>query len=238
MPTKLIDLTQLLNEKMLVYPDTAPPTFQVTNTVEKDGYNEHLISMLSHTGTHVDAPRHMLKGGKPLDQFPLDKFTGRAMIIDCRGRDEISLDFLQPFESKIASVEFVLFYTGWQHRWNTGSYFDNCPIPTKEAAIWLTGFNLKGIGLDAFSVDTIGSATTVNEENLPNHYVFLRKEVLLLENLTNLDKLPDSPFTFQCFPLRVEDADGSPVRAVAIIDEQLTGWKHKQDYAELDIQVS
>ena len=63
MPTKLIDITQLLNEQMLVYPDTAPPTFEVTNTVDQDGYNEHLISLLSHTGTHIDSPRHMLEGG-------------------------------------------------------------------------------------------------------------------------------------------------------------------------------
>ena len=223
MPTKLIDLTQLLNEKMLVYPDTAPPTFQVTNTVEKDGYNEHLISMLSHTGTHVDAPRHMLKGGKPLDQFPLDKFIGRAMVIDCRGRNEISFDFLQSFEDKIAEVEFVLFYTGWQDRWNTDGYFANCPIPTKEAAVWLTKFKLKGVGVDAFSLDQISSALAVNDEIIPNHHVFLKKEILLIENLTNLDKLPEFGFTFQCFPRRVENADGSPIRAVAIINEQLTG---------------
>jgi len=223
MPTKLIDLTQLLNEQMLVYPDTAPPTFQVTNTVDRDGYNEHLISMLSHTGTHIDAPRHILQDGKSLDKFSLDKFIGNAMVIDCRGRNEISLDFLQGFESKIADADFVLFYTGWQQTWNTDSYFDNCPIPTKEAAVWLSQFDLKGIGFDAFSVDKIGSATAVNEASLPNHFIFLRKEILLIENLTNLDKLPEFGFTFQCFPLRVENADGSPVRAVAMIDEHLTG---------------
>jgi kynurenine formamidase len=219
MPAKLIDLTQLLNEKMLVYPDTTPPTFQVTNAVDQHGYREHQISMLSHTGTHIDAPCHILQDGKSLDKLPLDKFMGNAMVIDCRGRNEISLDFLQSFESKIAEVDFVLFYTGWQDRWNTSSYFENCPIPTREAAQWLTKFNLKGIGLDAFSVDTIGSATTVNEASLPNHFIFLRKKVLLIENLTNLDKLPEFGFTFQCFPLKVENADGSPIRAIAMVEE-------------------
>jgi len=90
MPAKLIDLTQLLNEKMLVYPDTTPPTFEVTNTVDRDGYREHHISMQSHTGTHIDAPRHILRDGRSLDKFPLDQFIGRAMVIDCRGRNEIS----------------------------------------------------------------------------------------------------------------------------------------------------
>jgi kynurenine formamidase len=219
MLTKVIDLTQLLNEKMTVYPDTTPPTFVVTNTVEKNGYREHQISMLSHTGTHIDAPCHILLDGKSLDQFSMNKFIGRAMVIDCKGRHEISFDYLQTFESKIAEVDFILFYTGWQNKWNTSGYFEDCPIPTKEAAHYLTGFKLKGVGLDAFSLDKINSAFAVNEENLPNHHILLKKEIILIENLTNLDKLPEFGFTFQGFPLKVENADGSPVRAVAVIDE-------------------
>jgi kynurenine formamidase len=88
-----------------------------------------------------------------------------------------------------------------------------------DASRWLAGFNLKGIGFDAFSVDHIGSAAKVTPENLPYHYIFLEKEILLIENLTNLDKLPDHPFTFQCLPLYLEKVDGSPIRAVAIISE-------------------
>jgi kynurenine formamidase len=129
------------------------------------------------------------------------------------------LEYLQTFEDKIARVDFILFFTSWQNRWNTNSYFDDCPIPTREVAMWLTGFNLKGVGVDAFSLDKINSALAVNKENLPNHHILLGKEILLIENLTNLDKLPDRTFSFQCFPLKVENADGSPVRAIAIIDE-------------------
>ncbi len=219
MSTKIIDLTQLLNEQMPVYPDTAPPLFEVTNTVVNDGYREHHISILSHTGTHIDAPSHILQHGRALDEFPLNQFVGKAMVIDCRGRTEISLEYLQPFESKIAAVDFVLFFTGWQNKWNTNGYVDNCPIPTIDAATWLTGFNLKGVGVDAFSLDKINSALDIDEDNLPNHHILLGKEILLIENLTNLDKLPDDVFTFQCFPLKVEKAEGSPIRAVAMVYE-------------------
>ena len=219
MPTKVIDLTQLLNDKITVYPDTAPPTFDVTNTVDKDGYREHQISMLSHTGTHIDAPCHVLHNGRTLDQFPMEKFIGSAMVIDCRDRDEISLEYLKTFKSKIATVDFVLFFTGWQDRWNTAGYFEDCPVPTTEAARYLAGFNLKGVGVDAFSLDKIVSATKVTSEIIPNHHILLGKEILLIENLTNLDKLPDHAFTFQCFPLKVENADGSPIRAVAMINK-------------------
>jgi arylformamidase len=219
MQNKIIDLTQFLNDKITVYPDTAPPSFEVTNTVEKDGYSEHRILMLSHTGTHIDAPCHILHKAKSLDHFPMDKFIGKAIVIPCQGKSEISREYLLTFESKIAEVDFVLFFTGWQYRWNTKSYFADCPIPTREAAIWLTRFKLKGIGFDAFSVDKITSASTVTEETMPNHHIFLGKEILLIENLTNLDKLSDRVFSFQCFPLKVENADGSPVRAIAMVDE-------------------
>ena len=129
------------------------------------------------------------------------------------------MEYLQTFEEKIKQVDFILFYTGWQDKWNTKNYFDDCPVPTREAALWLSQFNLKGIGVDAFSLDKIVPALKVTSENLPNHYIFLEKEILFIENLTNLDKLPGTGFTFICLPMKVENADGSPVRAIAILDE-------------------
>ena len=216
---KLIDLSHLLNEEMTIYPDTFHPKFEVISAVEKDGYAELKMTMVLHTGTHIDAPCHMFKNGKSIDQFSLDKFVGNAIVIPCQDKEEITLEFLQTFEDKIAQVEFILFFTGWQDKWNTPAYFDDSPTPTVEAAKWLTKFNLKGIGFDSFSVDKIISAHIVTPENLPNHHILLGKEILLIENLTNLDKLPDCLFTIQCFPLKVENADGSPVRAIAMISE-------------------
>jgi kynurenine formamidase len=219
MQNKVIDLTRLLNEKITVYPDTVAPKFEVLNTVEKDGFTEIKMTMASHTGTHIDAPCHILQGAKSLDLFPMDKFFGKAMIIPCQGKNEISLEYLQTFEDKIAKVDFILFFTGWQYKWNTKDYFDDCPTLTRDAAKWLTKFKLKGIGIDAFSLDKIISAPKVTSENLPNHHILLGKEILLIENLTNLDKLPDCAFSFQCLPLNIENADGSPVRAIAMMNE-------------------
>ncbi len=220
MQKEIIDLTQLLNENITVYPDTLVPTFEVSNTVEKDGFTELKMTMASHAGTHIDAPSHILKNAKSLDKFPLDKFTGSAIVIPCQGKNEITLEYLQTFEDKITMVDYVLFYTGWQDKWKTKDYFDDCPVPTREAATWLAGFILKGVGIDAFSIDRIIPADIVTEGNLPNHHILLGKEILLMENLANLDKLPNHTFTFQCFPLKIENADGSPVRAVAMINRK------------------
>lgn len=219
MQNKLIDLTRILNERITVYPDTVGPKFEVLNTVEKDGFAELKMSMDLHSGTHIDAPCHMLKNTKSLDQFPIDKFVGKAIVIPCHDKQEIDLKYLQTFEDKIKQIDFILFFTGWQYKWNTKDYFDNCPIPTNEAARWLTKFKLKGIGVDAFSVDKVVSAQEATSKTLPNHHILLEKEIILIENLTNLDNLPDSAFSFQCLPLNVENADGSPVRAIAMISE-------------------
>jgi kynurenine formamidase len=213
--TTLIDLTRLINENIIVYPDTVAPSFEVLNTVEKNGFAELKMNLVLHTGTHIDAPCHMLKNARSIDQFPIDKFTGSAIVIPCSHKAEIDLVYLQTFEDKIAQVEFVLFYTGWQNRWNTKEYFDDCPILTREAAEWLAKFRLKGIGIDAFSLDKVSSAENVTSENFPNHHILLEQEIILIENLAHLDKLPDSGFQFQCFPLNIENADGSPVRAIA-----------------------
>jgi kynurenine formamidase len=219
MQNKVIDLSHILNEESTVYPDTVAPKFEVLNTVDKHGFTELKMTMVSHTGTHVDAPCHVLKNKKSLDQFPIEKFFGNAIVIPCQEREEINLKYLQTFEAPITQIDFILFFTGWQYKWDTKDYFDDCPTLTTEAARWLTKFKLKGIGLDAFSVDKIISAQKVTPDTLPNHYILLGKEILLIENLTNLDKLPDSVFSFQCLPLKIENADGSPIRAIAMINK-------------------
>jgi kynurenine formamidase len=95
----------------------------------------------------------------------------------------------------------------------------DCPTLTTDAASWLTQFGLNGIGIDSFSVDKVISAEVVTEDTMPNHYIILGSDILLIENLTNLDKLPTDIFIFQCLPLNIENADGSPVRAMAIIED-------------------
>jgi len=215
---KVIDLTQLINSSMTVYPGTVPTAIEKYNTIEKDGFAELKLTFCTHIGTHIDAPCHILENMKSLDQFPVDKFIGKAILIPCMHEKEISLEYLKPFKEKISKSEFILIFTGWQFKWNTEKYFENFPVLTEKAAGWLTTFNLKGIGFDAISADKVDFNEKDLSVALRNHNILLEKEIIIVENLTNLDKLPDTLFTFQCMPLKVENADGSPVRAIAILD--------------------
>jgi len=206
----LIDLSHIINPDISVFPGTEKPVFE---RKEIEGYPEVKITMYTHTATHMDAPIHIIKGARTLDELPIDKFMGKAIVIDCKhlAGKQITLDFLKPFEDKIKDIEFILFNSGWSAKWKTEAYFENFPTLTSEAADWLTQFNLKGIGLDSISLDPVADLT------LPNHKIVLAKEILIIENMCNLDSLPDTEFMFQCFPLKIEKADGSPVRAVAMV---------------------
>jgi kynurenine formamidase len=214
----IIDLTHQLKNKLPVFPGTIEPSFVQANTVEKDGFAELNMTMSTHTGTHVDAPCHIIANGKSLDQLPLEKFIGKAIVIDCTqvtsiSMEIISLEFLQSEEDKIKQVEFILFYTGWQQKWDTPDYLEDFPTLTQEAAEWLLKFPLKGLGFDAISVDR------VSDFALPNHHLLLGHEILIIENLINIDQLTDQFFEFNCIPLHIENSDASPVRAFARIND-------------------
>jgi len=207
----IVDLTHTLKNKITFYPDTIEPVFEKSNTIEKDGFAEINMTMCTHTGTHIDAPAHVLPDTKFLDEFNVDKFIGSGVVLDCTHKTDINLDFLKNKEQIIRKVDFILFYTGWQHKWNTEKYFDEFPTLTGEAVDWLVTLNLKALGFDTISVDK------TTDSYLPNHKALLRKEILIIENMTNLDKLISKNFEFNCIPLKIDKSDGSPVRSFARI---------------------
>ena len=207
----IIDLTHTLKNKITVYPNTLEPIFEQGNTIEKDGFSEINMTMCTHTGTHIDAPAHIIPNTKSLDQFDVEKFIGSATVIDCSEIKEISLDFLKMKENEIKNIDFVLFYSGWQYKWNSERYFDEFPTLTTEAVEWLAELNLKALGFDSISVDKMAT------KSLSNHKILLKKEILIIENMTNLDKLISKKFELNCIPLKIENSDGSPIRAFARI---------------------
>jgi len=197
---------------MPVFPGTEQPIIKRTNTIEKDGFQEALISMYSHTGTHMDAPAHMLENSPYLDNFDIDKFIGQATILDFSAKENnfVTIEMLKTFEDKIRQVDFIILKFGWGKYWGKDKYFEPFPSLSEAAANWLTNFNLKGIGIDTISIDDINSAT------FPIHKILLPKNILIIENLTNLDSIESEFFMFCTLPLKTKDADGAPVRAIAI----------------------
>lgn len=210
---KVIDLTHLIESAMPVYPGTEPPSFEPANTYEKNGFKETRISMYSHTGTHMDPPAHLYQGRTPLDDFPEDQFIGKALVIDCTSLNEgepITMEQLLRYGDKVKQADFLLFYLGWDVRWGTEAYFGDYPCIDDSVLDFILAGYYKGIGFDVIGLDPI------EDENLTRHKkLFQNKDIVNIENLCNLGLCGDDLFWFSCFPLKIADCDGSPIRAVA-----------------------
>lgn len=205
---KVYDLTHTIRNDMPVYPGTEQPQLTTACTIEEAGYRETLLHMFSHTGTHMDAPAHMLLDGAVLDSYDADKFTGTAVVVDCRGEADISLPLLQRYD--LDGVDFVLFCTGWDKKWGSPEYYEGFPCLTPDAAAYLATLPLKGVGEDSISLDPCGSV------DFPNHITLLRADFVNTENLAGLDALIGRRFTFVTLPLKFENSDGCSCRAIAM----------------------
>lgn len=209
---KIVDLTYTIEEGMPVYPGTEPPVIKEATTVAVEGFAEKLLTLFSHTGTHMDAPAHMLSGGTCLDQMEANTFIGKAILInvkDISGRS-VEIEDLMPFKSHLDEGDYLILHTDWSRFWGTEDYYGPFPVLSQDAARWVSQRGLKGIGIDAISVDPVDSTS------FPNHLILLGSGMVIVENLSNLDKLPQS-FTFCCLPLKIGGADGAPVRAIGLL---------------------
>lgn len=214
---KITDLTHTIHEEMPVYPGTAGPKFMPVNSYEKDGFQETLLSMYSHTGTHMDPPAHIFEGKITLDKMPIDQFVGKAVVIECSelaAGQQITMKYIEKQRKEADEAEFILFHTGWDRFWGMEEYFGEYPYITEEVADYLIQNKKKGVGLDVIGLDP------VHDENLTLHKkLFMENEMIIVENLTNLDKIGGELFTFVALPLKYRDADGSPIRAIALMEK-------------------
>lgn len=213
---KVIDLTHTISETMPVYPGTEQPKLIPANSYEKDGFKETLLCMYSHTGTHVDPPAHLFAGRTTLDAFPVSQFVGRAIVIDCRHIKEgeaITMQEIAPLRADAEKADYLLFNLGWDARWGTPEYYGNYPCIDDEVVDFILATNKKGIGFDVIGVDPIADAGLTRHKRL-----FAGHDIVNIENLTNLDKCGREPFWFFALPLKWENADGAPIRAVAFFD--------------------
>ena len=209
----IIDLTHTISPETFVYPGTPAPAFSVTRSITRDGAQETLLQVGSHTGTHMDAPKHILRNGCGLDELPPSQFCGRAAVIDVSHMEPdtvITAEFLQTQNGYLRSADFALFYTGWEKKWDTPAFLeDRFPYLDTAAAEYLVSCGLKGVGTDAISVDPLDT------KDFPAHRVLLGDSLVIVENLCLKKLVGRKDIMFFALPLKFADADGAPVRAIA-----------------------
>lgn len=213
---RVIDLTHTIREDMPVYPGTDAPRFIPANSYEKDGFKETCLQMYTHTGTHMDPPAHLFADRTTLDQFPADQFIGRALVIDCRDLkegEEITMDRIKRYGEKADKADFLLFDLGWDERWGSDAYFGDYPCIDEEVLDHIIQGSYKGIGFDVIGLDPIADIDLTRHKKL-----FRSRDIVNIENLKDLGACGSDLFWFICLPLKLENCDGSPVRAVAWLE--------------------
>ena len=214
---KVIDLTLTISEEIPTFPGSPQPNFINWETLEKDGYNLELLFLSSHTGTHIDAPYHFLKKGQKIHQIVTRRLVTEAILIKIRkvANQSITKDDIQKFEKKYGKIDdgsTVIFHTGWQKNLKKESYFLKNPGLAVSAAKYLVSKKINLVGIDSPSID-LGK-----DSKFSVHHILAKSGILIVENLANLEKINSEMFHLIVAPLKLKNATGSPVRAMALTD--------------------
>ena len=214
---KVIDLTLTISEQIPTFPGSPQPNFINWETLEKDGYNLELLFLSSHTGTHIDAPYHFLKDGQKIHQIVTRRLVTEAILIKIRkgANQSITKDDIQKFERKYGKIDdgsTVIFHTGWQKNLKKESYFLRNPGLAVSAAKYLASKKVNLVGIDSPSID-LGK-----DSKFSVHRILAKSGILIVENLANLEKINSEMFHLIVAPLKLKNATGSPVRAMALTD--------------------
>ena len=214
---KVIDLTLTVSNKIPTFPGSPQPNFIPWENIKEDGYNLEVLFLSSHTGTHMDAPYHFLEKGAKIHEISLEKLVSEAALIQSRksGSQSITKADIQKFEKKHGKIEnfsSVIFYTGWQKNLQKKYYFTKNPGLSVSAAKYLATKKISLVGVDSPSID-LGK-----DSKFSVHQIFAKKGMLIVENLANLNKIKLPTFHLVILPLKLKNATGSPVRAIAFVD--------------------
>jgi kynurenine formamidase len=230
--TLVVDMTYAINDKLPAWPgDDRTFEAKAVATPEKDGYFARSFWMLEHYGTHMDAPAHFPPGKEYLNQIPEKHFFAPAVVIDVReevAKDPdyrlrvIRVEKWEALHGKIPAGAVVLLRTGWASRWPDQARYRNMdaagvmhfPGFSVEAAKLLVERGAVGLGIDTLSIDYGPS------KDFEVHRVDLPAGLYNLENLANMEYLPESGAFLISAPIKLEGGSGGPVRVFAVLPTQ------------------
>ena len=227
MARRLIDLSQPLSRESQLHP-FFPPTQVLRHIMHADApsgrpsFNAEIIITSNHAATHVDAFGHYDKAGEQITELPLETFCGDALCVDIRdypgGHDVTAAEVEKAVEAsgqELRQGDMLLFCSDHYNRTaGTQAFLDGFNGISAEAVHWMADRGVK-----IFGVETISPDLTYLTDEYPTHRACAERRLTHYENLNNLKEVVNRRFQFYGFPLRLEPAYGSPVRAVGILDD-------------------
>ena len=216
---KVIDLSHLLRpgrEARRLEIEEIQATDITGAPSEREWYIMHRVAMDNHIGTHMEVPYHALEDAADLATVPVEQVAGEAAILDLRDHsagESIPLEEVQRAAEQAGGVgqgDIVFCMTGWSQHYGSQQY-DEPPFLAREAVHWLVGRGIKMLG-----IDTRGSMDPAFPDR-QNHLPLFEAGVVYIENLTNLEAVPESRVSVVALPPAIEGLEGFPVRVVALL---------------------
>ena len=206
--TRVIDISVANGPTQHVYPGDPPPRIEQAKAIRAgDVCNVSLLTMGSHTGTHVDAPYHFIDGGARLGEVALERMVGEALVVDLRGRAAVDAAALE--SAPLRTSDILLCRTDNSWRWEKAEFQRDFVYLTLDAAGLLVERGIRAVGIDYLSIEQFGS------RDFPVHHRLLGAGVFVIEGL-DLRAVEPGRYTLVCLPLKFPDLDGAPARAVLL----------------------
>lgn len=203
---KLLDVTVPLAQGLPTYPGN--PAFElhaVKRIADGGSSNVSALALGTHTGTHVDAPRHFIDDGMTVDALPLDLLIGRARVVEIPKRGPITANDLAA--AGLREDLRVLLKTPNSALWNSAEFHEEYAHLTDAGARYLVEQGVKVVGIDYLSIEKFKQA------GAPAHRALLSNGVIIIEGL-NLAEAEPGMYEMYCLPLRIVGGDGAPARVV------------------------
>jgi arylformamidase len=194
----ILDITRPLGPGVPLYPGDAKPFFRMR---EQEGYTITDLGITTHTGTHLDAPAHYLAGATTVDRLPLERFMGKARVLDLQ--DAGNAITAGALAGRLPAGERILLKTRAS---GVSSFGPDFPHLTRDAARALAETRPPVVGIDSPSIEAPGENGSVHRE-------LLERGIPILEFL-DLSGVPEGEYLMVALPLRLEGLDGSPARVV------------------------
>jgi arylformamidase len=215
---QFIDLSHIIFDGLITYKGLPAPVIcdYLSREQSRANYDQGTtfqigtIEMVTNTGTYIDCPFHRFEHGMDLSEVGLEQFADlEAITIDARGVMAVGYEF---FTDKEIGNKAVLVYTDWARNWNTPGYYEGHPYLTEEAAVYLKSCKARLVGIDSHNIDD------TRTRSRPVHTILLGADILIVEHLCNLGKLPSSGYQFNAVPPKFKGAGTFPVRAYAKLE--------------------
>ncbi|MDE0719091.1 MAG: cyclase family protein [Dehalococcoidia bacterium] len=220
----LIDLTLTLgSDRISLVPGLVGVETESIQTHETHARSNQKLCLATHIGTHVDAPFHFVDGATTVENMPLEKYAGPAILLDLRsvskGQEPLTIAEITEAGANPESIkdQIVVLFTGWAEAESGGPrFYGHGPYLGTDTAGYLADCGANAVAVD-FPIDKHPDTPLSTIKDFPVHRLLLGQNIPLIENLINLDKLVGKQFELWALPLKLKGGDGAATRAVARI---------------------